>query len=105
MQSDMTSTSDLLLLYLHQNYTDFCNTVEECDNIMSEYSSIDVLGSKNHVNILFETIWSCLMSTEGRLRIPAICQRRFNSIAKPGRASGAKIAQARDLRDFEDAGL
>lgn len=51
LYADSPIASSLLSLYLHQNYTQYCNELDECDGIMDWLSWVDFSGGE-HVSYL-----------------------------------------------------
>ena len=46
LYADTPIDASLLSLYIHQNYTQYCNTLEECDALMDSLSWIDASGGE-----------------------------------------------------------
>lgn len=45
LYADTPIDSSLLSLYIHQNYTQYCNTLDECEGVAEWLSVVDASGS------------------------------------------------------------
>ena len=46
LYADSPIDASLLSLYIHQNYTQYCNTLEECDALADSLSRVDASGGE-----------------------------------------------------------
>lgn len=47
LYADTPIDASLLSLYIHQNYTQYCTTLDECDALMDTLSYVDASGGES----------------------------------------------------------
>ena len=52
LYADTPIDASLLSLYIHQNYTQYCNTLDECEALMESLSWVDSSGGESVRNII-----------------------------------------------------
>ncbi|KAH7905330.1 Rad17 cell cycle checkpoint protein-domain-containing protein [Hygrophoropsis aurantiaca] len=80
LASDSPIDSSLLGLYIHQNYTQFCNDVDECDGVCDGLSWMDWVGG----HLPAHTPYAFPVATLSTLHaLPSPVARRGQKVCKP----------------------
>lgn len=61
LYADTPIDASLLSLYIHQNYTQYCATLDECEALMDSLSWVDASGGEN-VSQPEPSIWCMLIN-------------------------------------------
>ena len=77
LYADTPIDASLLSLYIHQNYTQYCATLDECEALMDSLSWVDASGGET-VSQLEHSIWCMLF--DQRLRRSGTRRIRTSSI-------------------------
>lgn len=63
LYADSPVDTSLLSLYVHQNYTQFCDDVDHCDALIANLSAVDTIGEGESVRAPLSYISSSLSLT------------------------------------------
>ena len=59
LYADTPIDASLLSLYIHQNYTQYCTTLDECDTLMDSLNWVDSSGGENVRHLLHFLLIVC----------------------------------------------